>query len=99
MDTITIIGSILAFKKNGITEKELRNISDCLLENFNIYLSKSITNVYYELDTLDENFFLNGNCLNYDYCYVGEKYLMKRYFNPLSYHDKAIIYNLLALVK
>lgn len=98
MDTITIIGSILAFRKNGITEKDLRNISNHLLEYFNIYISNSITDIYYELDTLDENFFLNGNCLNYDYCYVGEKYLMKRYFTPLNYRNKAIIYNLLTLI-
>lgn len=99
MDTITIISSILAFRKHGITEKELVAISNSLLEYYNIYISKSITDIYYELDIIDENFYLNGNCLNYDYYYVGEGYLMKRYFAPLNYENKAIIYNLLAMVK
>lgn len=99
MDTITIISSILAFRKHGTTEKELIAISDFLLEHYNIYISKSITDIYFELDILDEYFFLRGNCLNYDYYYVGEGYLMKRYFTPLNYENKAIIYNLLAIVK
>ena len=99
MDTITIIGSILAFRKDGISEKELENIYYFLSEHFNICISKSIREIYYEIESINDNFYLIGSRLKFDPYYLGEDFLKRKYFNPLSYKDKSIIYGLLAMVK
>lgn len=91
-----LIGSILLFKNNGISQSNIEFISQYLKKDKEIFISRSISQIFYDMGDYSEYFQMIDHRIVISHYYASNNNLLKkRFFDSLSDDDKNIIYYIL----
>ena len=96
MRICSLIGSLIVFKKNGISNMELERICEKVNNMRGMCSSHTIEQVYCELSDFDDCFQFKNDKIIISKYYLNNEYLLKkRFFDLLNDEEKRIVYEIL----